>query len=97
MLLCLLMGGTKSSPGQGGVPHPVMDREVPQGTPHPDLGWGIPPPHLDLGWGIPYLDLGRGTPPCGPGTGYPHPDLGWGTPPPPIGKDGVPPPPPGMD
>ena len=85
------MGGTPSSDGGGGVPHPVMVGGYPiQTWPR----WGTPrvPPH--------HPDLAGGTPPSRPGMGYPtgqtwdgvppYPDLGWGTPPNPDLRWGTP-------
>ena len=68
------------SSGQGGVPHPVLDRGVSHsadgGYPHPDLGWGTPISIM----GYPYLS--------GPGMGYPTVQTWDGVPPsPPASMD----------
>ena len=70
-------GGTPSSPGRGGVHHPVMAR----GVPHPVLTGGYPP-----------IQTCDGVSPQSAGWGTPHPDLGWGTPLP-CQLDGITPPP----
>ena len=53
-----------SPDGEGGIPHPVLDRgypiqsqwELPQGTPILILDWV--PSHPDLGWGTPISRIG---------------------------------------
>ena len=109
MLLCLMReGSTPSSPGWGGVPHPVL---AGGGYPIPGSGGGYPIQSWPGGYpiqswleGVPHPVLAREYPPSRPGMGYPpvswmgyppHPrDLGWGNPP--ISWMGYPPPGPGM-
>ena len=65
---------TEGTPSlDGGYPHPVLDRGVPQ--PGPDGGWGGYPGQVQM-WGIPWTGgypLGGGTP---PGREYPLPTGG---------------------
>ena len=79
-----LGGGYPIQSWPGRYPIQSLLRGVPQGTPHPDLGWGTPLCQLDkvplpsrprMGMPPPVSWMGYPPPPPGPGMGYLPPPM----------------------